>query len=84
MMHIASVLIFFVSVFFGPWWLMSATALFLLAEWRDWVSVVLGAFILDSIFGVPPIGGLEFPFLYTAFFSVLILVEFYLRSRILG
>lgn len=83
MMHFVSVIVFFLSALFGPWWLMSISAVFLLAEWRDWFSVLLGAFVADLLFGVPIIEGFDLPFLYTGIFSLLILAEFHLRSRIL-
>lgn len=83
MMHGAFVLIFFLSVLFAPWWLAGAVAVFILAEWRDWISVLFGAILLDLLFGVPVVSGYELPFLYTAVFGTLIIAEFYLRSRIL-
>lgn len=83
MMRVATLVVFFLSVFFGPWWLMAGISVVLLAEWGDWLPVFLGAALADSMFGTP-LAGAGFPFLYVATFSILILAESYLRLRLLG
>lgn len=83
MMHAATLAVFFLSVFFGPWWLMAGISVVLLAEWSDWLPVFIGAALVDSMFGTP-LAGVGFPFLYVGTFSILILAESYFRSRILG
>lgn len=81
--RVATLVVFFLSIFFGPWWLMAGIAVVLLAEWGDWLPVFLGAALVDSLFGTP-LTGVGFPFLYVGTFSILILAESYLRSRLLG
>ena len=84
MIRIATVVVFFLSVLSGPWWLMAALAVVLLAEWSDWLAVMIGAAMMDLLFGTPVFFGAALPFLYVGTFSVLILAEAYLRSHVLG
>ena len=83
MIRFISTGLFFLSVFFGPWWLFAALAVFLLAEWRDFFSVILGAMIVDLLFGIPIVQNTLLPFLYIGIFVPLILIELFLRRRVL-
>ena len=69
---------FFVSVLFLPWWVSVFIAVILLAEWRAYVSVILGAVMLDVIFGSPLtlLGG--FAYLYTGIFVALVALGIWL------
>ena len=74
---------FFVSVVYLPWWVTVFLAVVLLAVWQAYVSVILGALLLDIVFGAPVTAFTGFSYLYTLTFSLLAGVTFFLNRSML-
>lgn len=74
---------FFLSVLFLPWWVSVFFGVVLLAVWRAYVSVILGAIILDVVFGSPlaVFGG--FAYVYTLIFVTLSVLVLFLHKAML-
>lgn len=74
---------FFLSVLFLPWWVSVFFGVVLLAVWRAYVSVILGAIILDVVFGIPLAAFGGFAYLYTLIFVTLSVIVLFLHKAML-
>lgn len=76
------VVAYFVSIIFLPWWFSVMIAIVLLSMWKAYVSVILGALMLDVLFG-SSLAFRGFAYLYTAVFSLLVVLAFFLNRAML-
>jgi len=83
MMKFISTLIFFGTILWGPWWLTVALAVFLLALWKSSATLIIGGMVADMLFNVPLAPLFNITFFYTLLFGFLIIIERYLRARLL-
>jgi len=74
--------VFFISIFFAPWWFAVLLGVLLLAYTKDYVVVLCGGLLLDMVFGSPIISFFAFSYVYTLLFSVCALSAFLLRTRL--
>jgi hypothetical protein len=58
-------LIFAGTVLFAPWWLGAIIGFLLLIEYADFFELVVAAFVIDTLFGVPVLRFLHFPLFLT-------------------
>lgn len=72
-----------ISVVFLPWWVSVILGVFILAIWQAYVSVLLGAVLLDVLFGSPMYVFSDFAYLYTAIFGLLAVVTLVLSRTML-
>lgn len=73
--------IYFVSVFLFPFFVFVPLAVVLIAYFEAYVSVLVGALIVDTIYGTSSIfGG---PFFYTILLFLLSSLAYALRTRLL-
>lgn len=77
-----TLMLYFVSVFITPWFVVVFGAIVLIAFMRAPVSAISGGFILDTLFGVAT-PEIALPYVYTILFIVLALVAAVLRVRLL-
>lgn len=82
-MKYLTTLVFFGTILWGPWWLAIAVAVFLLALWRSFVTVLVGGMTADLLFGVPLASLFNITFFYTLLFGLLSIAERYVRTRML-
>jgi hypothetical protein len=83
--HILLAILFLASALLNPWWLTLLIGIFLLGVFPGLFSIgtlILGGFLMDSVFGAPvySLGG--FKYLYTALCIILSLVSFFLRNTL--
>ncbi len=83
MIRIFFVILFFISVFVTPWWVIVPLGIVLLAYFEAYLSVLLGGLIVDTLFGVPLSGVFGITYFYTAVFVILIFSTLLLRLRLL-
>lgn len=83
MIRFSMTLFYFLSVFTLPWWALIVLGVLLIAYYEAYVSVLIGAFLFDTLYGVPMIQLFNFSYLYTAIFVVLVVVAYMLRTRLL-
>ncbi len=81
--RILSLATFFFSIIYLPWWVSLACALYLLAFYSAFVSVFVGAVLLDLVYGAPLHTFSGFSFLYTAIMTLLIVVTAFLQRSML-
>ncbi|OGG44282.1 hypothetical protein A2841_02800 [Candidatus Kaiserbacteria bacterium RIFCSPHIGHO2_01_FULL_48_10] len=74
---------FFASVIVGPWWISVMLGILVVSTCRQYLPVIAGGILMDTLFGAPIPVLLGFDFLYTAVFSILAAGAFFLRARIL-
>lgn len=73
--------LYFVSVFLLPWWVTVLLSLALIAYLKAYASALIGAVILDTIYGTSlAFGGV---YLYTATMLFLVIIAYVLRGRLL-
>jgi K+-sensing histidine kinase KdpD len=72
-----------ISIIFLPWWVSVALAVILLGVWQAYASVIVGALLLDIVFGAPLFAFSGFSYLYTLIFVVLVAVTFVLARAML-
>lgn len=82
-MKYLATLVFFGTILWGPWWLAIAVAVFLLALWRSFITVLVGGMTADLLFGVPLAPLFNITFFYTLLFGFLSIAERYVRTRML-
>lgn len=76
--------LFFSSIFFLPWWFFVGFGVLLLSYTRDYVVVLVGALILDTLHGASISSLFELSYLYTSLFVLLIFLAIILRKQLLS
>lgn len=74
---------FFISAVYLPWWFTVILGVMLLSVWNAYVSVILGALLLDMLFGSPLTSFGGFAYLYTAVFATLAALVLFLNRTML-
>lgn len=80
MARIFTLLFFFASILFLPWYVPVLLGLFIIVQWKAYTSAIIGGIILDGMFGAPIITLYGFAYIYTALFVILSLLAFFLRQ----
>ena len=83
--HIAAVALYFIAILILPWWGVMVYAIILIAYVRAWVSVIIGAFIFDALYGssTGPFSIFSIPYLYTLILVAVATSAHFLRTRLL-
>jgi hypothetical protein len=80
---IVTLVLFFVSIVIGPWWLTVIVGTVLLARWNAVIPVVVGGILMDMLFGVPLTLIGNTMALYTLAFSLMAFASLYLSATMI-
>lgn len=83
MVRIFSLILFFASILFLPWYISVFIGVVIIARWHAYVSAIIGGIILDSMFGAPIVALHNFAYIYTILFIILSAFAFFLRHAMM-
>ena len=75
-----TLLFFFASILFSPWYIPVLLGLLIIIQWKAYTSAIIGGIILDGMFGAPIITLYGFSYIYTTLFVILSFLAFFLRQ----
>lgn len=84
MIRVFLTVIFFTSVLFMPWWFSIPLAVLLIAYYQAYVEVVVGAIIMDGMFGTPVSAFLGVEFFYTFIIVSLVILSVFMNRVMMG
>lgn len=83
MARIFSLLLFFASILFLPWYFSVVIGIFIISQWKAYTSAIIGGILLDTLYGGPIITLYGFAYIYTGLFVVLVILAFFLRRAMM-
>ncbi|PIP87321.1 hypothetical protein COW81_00835 [Candidatus Campbellbacteria bacterium CG22_combo_CG10-13_8_21_14_all_36_13] len=82
MNRLALDIIFFLSVFLFPWWLVMVFGVVLAFIFKNYFEIVFAGIIIDMIFGDKGIFLLPFPIFYTLLFLIIVVLVNLVKTRL--
>jgi hypothetical protein len=80
--RIVADILLLISVYIFPWWLFLILAIAFIFYFESYLEVLLGAFILDALYGMP----IQFLFgrniIFLLSVSVLLIISFYAKKKL--
>jgi hypothetical protein len=76
-------ILFFLSIFFGPWWVSVLLGIGLLF-YAESYEVIIGGFLMDILYGAPiPVYPFQGMYFFTILFLLLFIAIFYLKGHLI-